>query len=150
MKKTIFVLAFVWVCSLAAFSQNKCLEQMFWLEGKWTGKLDSQEFVEDWKIMNGQLVGKGYLMSTTHDTISSEDLFINCNNNGTIDYMASPTEDYYVNFVSTEAGPNENYWSFENPENSFPKKIKYQRISANELEITISDETRSFTYTMKK
>lgn len=119
--------------SVEAFCQNKIPE---FLVGTW--KIENVESYEHWdKINDRNMKGFSYTLEDKIFKIT-EDLAISQVGN-TIKYMATVLDQNNGNTIDFTMTQSENVFIFENPEHDFPKIIKYQKLSKNDILVEISD-----------
>lgn len=129
----IFLLLIVIFFSVEAFCQNKIPE---FLVGTW--KIENVESYEHWdKINDRNMKGFSYTLEDKIFKIT-EDLAISQVGN-TIKYMATVLDQNNGNTIDFTMTQSENVFIFENPEHDFPKIIKYQKLSKNDILVEISD-----------
>lgn len=137
----IFLLLIVIFFSVEAFCQHKIPE---FLVGTW--KIDNVESYEHWdKINDRNMKGFSY---TLEDKIFKITEYLAISQVGnTIKYMATVLDQNNGNTIDFTMTQSENVFIFENPEHDFPKIIKYQKLSKNDIFVEISDgKKRIFNY----
>ncbi|MEQ6119445.1 DUF6265 family protein [Reichenbachiella sp. MALMAid0571] len=148
MKKTLFLLLILIGFSCSKSTQTKSIDDISWLLGEWVSD-DSKEGVvtkELWWNEGGNMLGKGQVIKNG-EAAFTELLSLKMVND-TLTYVADvPHNSEPVAFKLTKY--TNDSWTFENPDNDFPKSIEYIR---NEMgfKAIVSGKKRSFTLNFKK
>jgi hypothetical protein len=113
-------------------SQNddRKLEQLSWLLGKWQMEIPDGIVTEEWqKPSDTQWQGISYLITTSGDTPFYENIKLNYSND-TLYYLPTiigQNNDREVSF--TEKSLSDSIIVFENLQHDFPQRIIYKRLS---------------------
>lgn len=142
--KYLFLFIVPWTVTLT-FGQSR---MPYFLQGTW--KVENKEIYEHWDKLNSHaLKGFSYQLKNGQMEIS-EYVDISERNNQTI-YTAvviNQNEGKEIEFRLTKTGDS---FTFENPDHDFPKSISYQRVSDNEMFVSVSDgKQNGFSYKMTK
>ncbi|CAG0980703.1 hypothetical protein FLAV_01752 [Flavobacteriales bacterium] len=139
--KNLFVLfvAFSFICSCAETDEMQFVKK---LGGKWASEEnENSRFFEEWEVLtNGNLRGKGFLLSDGVDTTVSEELKIEKIKNE-IFYVATvknENNNQPVKFLLVEN--DSQHLVFENKLHDFPQRIKYFFLSERELKVVVEGE----------
>ena len=104
-----------------------------WLNGKWVD--EGNGFYESWtKSGDSMLIGYGYQL-IEGDTIFGESLLIKIHH-GKWAYMVNTKDEETVFYLINNPGDS---IVFDNPENSFPKRITYVKDSNGNISATIEN-----------
>lgn len=101
--------------------ENPRIEDLSWLEGDWVQCEGERQTWERWRLLHGELIGRGTLESAGQE-MTAEDLHIT-RRGGVLIYEAnpqrSPVEFTLVRLTSHDA-------VFENPDHDHPQRIAYR------------------------
>jgi hypothetical protein len=128
-------------------SENK-IETLYLLEGSW--QIEGKQQFEKWEKFDGSLQGAGYKLIKEEKQIF-EKLSIKVIK-GKVVYQATvinqnegKTISFPLNEMITE------YYSFENFEHDFPKKIQYFKLSENKIKVKVlGDNDQGFSFVMNR
>jgi hypothetical protein len=142
-----FVLIFLCLMGISC-SQNE-LAKFYFLEGTW--KVEGKEKYEVWeRAGKAELTGFAYKLVDGQKNIT--ETFRIKLENGLIVYQATvldQNEGVPVSFVLNES--DNSCFSFENKTHDFPKKIQYNKLGDNELEVNVlGDQDEGFSFFQKK
>lgn len=135
------------ICLVFLFSsckENKASPLDF-LVGTW--KMEGKEQYEFWvKNQKNELVGNSYKLVKNEKCIS-ETLLIKSDGNQLI-YGATVLNQNDAKTIEFILNPdNSEYFSFENTNHDFPKKIQYKRISMDSIQVNVLGENyKGFSY----
>lgn len=114
------------------------IETFHFLEGKW--KVESKNQFEVWKInTDGKLSGYSYKQIESEKKIT-ETLILFKKNNKIIYQATVPDQNNAASISFVLNDSIHDYYSFENPQHDFPKKIQYQIISSDKILVKVLGE----------
>jgi hypothetical protein len=121
--------------STAGASRADPLAALSWLHGCWAGNVNQRDFTEQWTApAAGMMLGLGHTVMNGK-TLSFEFMRIEARADGTIAYVAEPTDKPEEGFVYQ--GPTDDRgmtsYTFSNAARDFPSQIIYQRSPGGEL-----------------
>ncbi|WP_143731756.1 DUF6265 family protein [Microbulbifer sp. GL-2] len=149
MKKTVWLSLIIVAFHSQVFASGSCsLSDLGWLEGNWYFETDKLKVIEHWeRISPKTLEGNGLTKSTrSGDIISSETLRL-VEMSGEIFYVAKvKSNDFPVPFKLVQCSSR--HAGFENVNHDFPKKLIYQLVDANHIDVFVSGEKEK-EFTMK-
>lgn len=121
------------------------MEAVYFLIGTW--KIDGKEQFESWeKDSNNELIGYSYKVNENQKNIL-ETISIKMINNQMIYEATVPNQNEGQTIQFVQNHEIEAYFSFENLNHDFPKKIQYHKISEDEIKINVLGEDDSgFSY----
>ena len=133
---------------LLACSETK-MEKTDFLVGTW--KMEGKDLYEVWeKNENNEFTGYSYELQKNKKTIT-ETLSLKRIDDRIVyeATVSNQNEGKTIQFVlNTEV---KTYFSFENDQHDFPKKIQYKKISNDEIQVRVlGDEGKGFFYTLFK
>lgn len=120
--------------SSAQTKAEKKLKQFSWLIGFWESPSKDAMMIEQWKLKDGEMIGKGSAVRGS-DTIPFEKLRI-ATSGDSILYVAQVLKNQAVVFVLKEHSKKQ--WVFENEKHDFPQKIIYKRTGNNKMETVVT------------
>lgn len=132
---------------LVSCSQHKN-QKLSFLEGTW--KVENKQQFEQWERVEDGLKGKGYKLvdgkEQTLETLVIKEI------NGRIVYQATVINQNNGATISFPLNEKiSDYYSFENPEHDFPKKIQYFKLEENKLKVSVLGENgKGFTFIMDR
>ena len=136
------------LCLLFACSENKT-SKFYFLVGTW--KIEGKEQDEVWKKnKNDELIGHSYRLNNNQKIIT-ETLAIKKIGNHIIYEATVPNQNEGKTIQFTLNREIKSYFSFENDNHDFPKKIQYKKITDDEIEVSVlGDKGKGFSYTQLK
>ncbi|MDJ0645730.1 MAG: DUF6265 family protein [Flavobacteriaceae bacterium] len=128
--------------------QKSDLQKVEFLIGNW--KIEGKESYESWKKESNKLVGEVFKIKNGKKVLSE-----------TIEIKIVENQIIYAPTVFDQNEgkaipfklilPENNLFSFENPEHDFPKKIQYKILSKDELYISVLGQNdKGFSYKLMK
>jgi hypothetical protein len=111
------------------------LAALAWLAGCWAGDVNKRDYTEQWtKPAAGMMLGLGHTVMAGR-TLSFEFMRIEARPDGSIAYVAKPTDKPEEAFVyqGTKDDHGATRYVFANPARDFPTEIAYARTPAGEL-----------------
>lgn len=118
------------------------------LEGTW--KMESNEKFEHWDKLNDQTL-KGIAYSYVDGKLIVSEYLEIAQSENEISYTATVVNQNQGKGVGFKLFKQGDAWSFENPNHDFPKKIIYQKISDQELLVSVSEgKQKGFSYKLLK
>jgi len=125
------------------------LSEVDFLIGTW--KIEGKEQYEVWeKNKKNELTGSSYKLNGNQKTVT-ETLTIKTDGNRIIFEATVPDQNEGKTVPFTLNKAIKSCLSFENMEHDFPKKIQYEKIAEDEIEVTVTgDEGRGFSYSQFK
>ncbi len=128
--------------------QKSDLQKVEFLIGNW--KIEGKESYESWKKESNKLVGEVFKIKNSKKVLSE-----------TIEIKIVENQIIYAPTVFDQNEgkaipfklilPENNLFSFENPEHDFPKKIQYKILSKDELYISVLGQNdKGFSYKLMK
>ncbi|NUM50738.1 MAG: hypothetical protein HUU48_06440 [Flavobacteriales bacterium] len=140
MKKLFVTCAvFAFTCSCTETDEMQYVKK---LGGKWASEEnENSRFFEEWDVLaEGNLIGKGFLLTDGVDTTVSEELKIEKIKNE-IFYVATvknENDNKPVKFLLVEN--DSQHLVFENKLHDFPQRIKYFFLNDRELKVVVEGE----------
>lgn len=128
---------------------NHSIDRIDFLIGTW--KIENQNQFEIWtKVNNNELIGHSYKINENQKKIL-ETLTIKMIDNQMI-YEATVPDQNEGKSIQFALNPEiTSYFSFENLNHDFPKRIQYEKISGNEIAVSVlGDDGQGFSYKMIK
>ncbi|PXX98021.1 hypothetical protein DF185_16960 [Marinifilum breve] len=134
------------ICTQSCSTQD--LQSFHFLEGTW--QVEGKQQFEKWDKFEDDLLGEGYKLVDGKKRIF-EKLAIK-EIRGRIIYQATvinQNEGATISFPLNDKLSA--YYSFENLEHDFPKKIQYQKINETRIKVNVlGDNEQGFSYVMNK
>ena len=129
---------------LSACTSESPVDKLRWLEGSWKQATvkNNRSSTESWEYDAGELKGVGisrYGADGVYDTLLMEKLRIIVRDQELFYESSLPLKDATI-YRLTDSG--EDFWTFSNPQASFPKTITYQK-TKNGFSSIVGDGTRS-------
>ncbi len=149
----ILILSFT-SCKKSEDKKKEKIKSAEWLIGNWENNNQMGKLSESWKKINDSLFqAKSYFTKDTDtlhfETISLQQIGEDLNYNSTI---KGQNNDKLISFKLI--AETENQLVFENPKQDYPRKITYNKITKDSIQIIISGiqkgKTSSESYPMKK
>ena len=135
--------------SFITFScSNQDIKQLYFLEGNWQVE-DKQQF-EKWEKKGNDLIGVGYKLIDGEEQVL-ENLAIRVID-GQVVYQATVANQNDGSTISFQLNDSiSDFFSFENPEHDFPKKIQYFKLDGSKLKVNvIGEDEKGFTFIMNR
>lgn len=128
-------------------SQQK-IKNLYFLEGTW--QVEGKQQFEKWDKFEDDLLGEGYKLvdgqKQTFEKLAIKEF------KGRIVYQATvinQNEGATISFPLNESISD--YYSFENLEHDFPKKIQYQKINETRIKVNVlGDNEQGFSFVMNR
>lgn len=134
------------ICAYSCSTQD--IQALHFLEGTW--QIEGKQQFEKWEIKGNELIGTGYKLKDGKHKIL-EHLAIKLIK-GKMVYQASvlnQNQGATISFPLNESISN--YYSFENLEHDFPKKIQYQKIDGTRIMVNVfGDNEQGFSFVMNR
>jgi septal ring-binding cell division protein DamX len=111
------------------------LAALAWLAGCWAGDVNQRAYTEQWtKPAAGMMLGLGHTVMAGR-TLSFEFMRIEARSDGSIAYVAKPTDKPEEAFVyqGTKDDHGATRYTFANPSRDFPTEIAYAHTPADEV-----------------
>lgn len=138
----VLLLAFFCSCSTAKLSQLNDLV------GTW--KVADKEQYEVWEKGPGVFTGYAYRIKDGRKE-RSETLSIKKIGKQLIYAATVPDQNDGRTILFTLNEDIKDYWSFENPNHDFPKRIQYKKLNPTKIQVTVlGDNGRGFSYVQTK
>ncbi len=117
---------------------QQTLDSMEFLLGTW--KIENKDTYESWED-SGAAVFEGKTFKLSTEGIKVLETLTLMVNKGAIVYLATvPDQNEGQTIPFTLNAKNTDYYSFENPDHDFPKKIQYGIISSDTLSVRVLGE----------
>jgi hypothetical protein len=119
----------------AAGATGDAIGALDWLAGCWAGEVNQRDFTEQWtRPAAGMMLGLGHTVMGGR-TVSYEYMRIETRADGSIAYVARPTDKAEEGFIyqGTRDDHGATSYVFSNPARDFPTEIAYTRTPAGEL-----------------
>ncbi|UYW01898.1 DUF6265 family protein [Flavobacterium agricola] len=143
MKKIVFLFAFIY--SAVVFGQQNLPD---FLQGNW--KVENQNLYEHWDLVNTNLL-KGFAYKIDDEKIMVTEYLEIVDANNKMVYTATVLNQNNGQPISFRLTNNKEAYVFYNPTHDFPKQIRYQKITENQVWVHVSDGAKKgFSYNLIK